>query len=176
MDAQFGKGHILFLDGIRRSYIPRQWHLCMSFHRGCNCIQREEKSNAEVWHLCSPNFYYFHYHLTNRVTVLFVCFFFFFLKGFFIYTTPFFLYSIFLYIIKLRYFSPPLLLKFSIFNKSITPKFYHFKSSSKRDASWPHPPCTWWWPVVPTTQLPSFRSWLWEETTWWTANELIKGL
>lgn len=38
MNAQICKCHIFFLNGIRSSYIPRHLHLCMSFHRGCNCI------------------------------------------------------------------------------------------------------------------------------------------
>lgn len=72
---------------------------------------------------------------------------FFFLKEFCIYIMYFFLYLTFLYIIKLHNFSPPILLKFSIFNQSITPKSYHFKSSSKKVASWPPLLHAWWWPV-----------------------------
>lgn len=40
MSAQFCKCHIFFLNGMRSSYIPRQPHLCMSFHRGFNYIKR----------------------------------------------------------------------------------------------------------------------------------------
>lgn len=71
----------------------------------------------------------------------------FFLKEFCIYIIHFFLYLTFLYIIKLHNFSPPILLNFSKFRQSITPEHYHFKSSSKRNASWPHLPRAWWWAV-----------------------------